>query len=99
MNNTTNKDEVKRQIAITALVTPPVAAGSASSGIAVLSPSLFTLGSLQHLGLTPGMPYRQRGSHGEVAGKEEEEAEEEEEEVEAAISGDKHCVYAAIHLH
>lgn len=34
-----------------------VAQAAASSGIAVLSPALFTLVTLQHLKLTPGMSY------------------------------------------
>ncbi|MEQ2170469.1 hypothetical protein GOODEAATRI_000551 [Goodea atripinnis] len=34
-----------------------VAQAAASSGIAVLSPALFTLVTLQHLELTPGMSY------------------------------------------
>lgn len=37
---------------------------AASSGIAVLSPALFTLVTLQHLELTPGMSYRQCSSQG-----------------------------------
>lgn len=37
---------------------------AASSGIAVLSPALFTLVALQHLELTPGMSHRQCGSQG-----------------------------------
>lgn len=37
---------------------------AASSGIAVLSPALFTLVTLQHLELTPGMSHRQCGSQG-----------------------------------
>ena len=38
---------------------------AASSGIAVLSPTLFTLVTVQHLELTPGMShYRQRSSQG-----------------------------------
>jgi len=37
---------------------------AASSGIAVLSPALFTRVTLQHLELTPGMSYRQCSSQG-----------------------------------
>lgn len=37
---------------------------AASSGIAVLSPALFTLVTPQHLELTPGMSHRQCSSQG-----------------------------------
>lgn len=46
---------------------------AASSGIAVLSPALFTLVTPQHLELTPGMSYRQCSSQGKWPEKPSEE--------------------------
>lgn len=42
---------------------------AATSGIAVLSPALFTLVTVQHLELTPGMSYRQRSSQRKWTGR------------------------------
>lgn len=52
------------KIAIAARLSEQPWPGRASSGIAVLSPALFTLVTVQHLELTPGMSYRQCGSQG-----------------------------------
>ncbi|KAJ0066972.1 hypothetical protein NL108_006178 [Boleophthalmus pectinirostris] len=73
-----------RQIAITACQGSHVQA--ASSGIAALSPALFTRVASQHLTLTTGMSYRCR-SHRKWPEKP------------SLQSPHKHSVYVSIHLH
>lgn len=57
---------------------------AASSGIAALSPALFTLVTLQHLKPTPGMFHRQCGSQGKWP---------------VGLSQETNTVYVATHLH